>query len=375
MKKIIDVALIFLLAAFGCRISNAQQSRFAGFKGRGGGTIAGITSDGDTIRFSLPSVFEAFARFESTVEMSTLVQDAVLLGDADADTICIDPSGFSSANTQAAGNFVFQLKDASTFLFGVDSSGNVGIGTDPSGYVLNIARPGDYANLYIHGDQNRLTLERASGNALNQFQFKTAGAGGDWYVGNASTYATSYAGDELFIGVYESGNSPTILLRDGLIGIAGTVSPQHDLSDYSSAPSWVLTDTAYNVDVSTAAQAEDTSAVKMWIDTGQARISFYGPTGHSGYIITNGGHLRVVSANRLYLGGYSADVVQLNGTALYPAKTGVDLGVSGLPFETIFLEEQGGTYASSENEFYVNGDTLFYNDGTALHFWLKDGDK
>ena len=40
----------------------------------------------------------------------------------------------------------------------------------------------------------------------------------------------------------------------------------------------------------------------------------------------------------------------------------------------ILIEEEGAI-AGAANQFWVNGDTLLYNDGAAVHYWVKTGDR
>ena len=49
-------------------------------------------------------------------------------------------------------------------------------------------------------------------------------------------------------------------------------------------------------------------------------------------------------------------------------------GSSTFKWKSIFFSENSG-YTPESNEFYVNGDTLFYYDGTNINYWLKDGVK
>lgn len=75
--------------------------------------------------------------------------------DSDSDTLFFDPGGFSATNTQAAGAIALQLKDASTNLFSVDTSGSAiflgtlttGSGaitlTDATGNILTAALADD----------------------------------------------------------------------------------------------------------------------------------------------------------------------------------------------------------------------------------------
>lgn len=125
MRKIIFFLLvIFLFAQLGF-----GQIRGSGLRGAGS-TITGITSDGDTITFTLPEVHQAYNRFESTIEMSSSITSGSKWYDSDGDSVLINPAGFDDINSTVAGDRAFQIKDGATELFSVDTVGNVNIPYD-----------------------------------------------------------------------------------------------------------------------------------------------------------------------------------------------------------------------------------------------------
>ncbi|MHA2363879.1 MAG: hypothetical protein ACXAC7_07965 [Candidatus Hodarchaeales archaeon] len=86
--------------------------------------ITGITSDGDTITITLPTVFEQLGIFETGIQVTTFASTSVIAYDADDDSVKLIPSAL----------YPIWYGDGANQLFGVDSvNGNIYMGTTVAG--------------------------------------------------------------------------------------------------------------------------------------------------------------------------------------------------------------------------------------------------
>lgn len=122
--------------------------------------------------------------------------------------------------------------------------------------------------------------------------------------------------------------------------------------------------------------------VKIFIYGNNGRISMYASDGDSLNFYQDGDaanintnnqfKIRVNGTTRLIISG-GGEIVAYN-TIRPVYTTGINLGNSSYPFISLFIDERGNAYNASANEFWVNGDTLFYSiDGIVANYWLKDG--
>ena len=306
MKRALSfISIVSILFLF----SNSYSQIGTGFKGRNA-TITGITSDGDTIRITLPSIFEAFAKFQSSVNMATVVEDSL---NVDSGTLVVSPTtGFVGIGTISSA-YKFEVKDGDIVVNDAANTGNPGFRLRRNGVNLAIIKA---------------------------------------------------ASNQLYISTFS--NHHILLVPDGTgnVGIK-TISPQHLLASYTSSPAWVLTDTDYNLNVSTAAQAEDTSAVKIYVRSGDGAVDLASVDGHT-----------------ITLVGQSSPKLLIDGTIkyvfssfyLYPWSNSISLGINSGPWKALFLDEQSSTYyAMAHNKemwFSANGDTLYRkNSSGTIYYW------
>ena len=122
--------------------------------------------------------------------------------------------------------------------------------------------------------------------------------------------------------------------------------------------------------------------VKVWVVSNNGRISIYASDGDSLNFYQDGDAANINTNNqfKLRINGATRFIITDGGeivayNTIRPVyTTGVNLGNSSYPFISLFIDERGNTYNASANEFWVNGDTLFYSiDGTTANYWLKSG--
>ncbi len=159
------------------------------------------------------------------------------------------------------------------------------------------------------------------------------------------------AGNRLDIVARNSGaDSPVMTVkRSGLVGV-GTSAPQHLLSSYTSSPSWVLTDTDYNKDVSTAAQAEDTSSIYIGFSSGTPSMYLRNPKGNLGKITMGnyGFYIGPSAGGPLYFVVDGANKLLISPSQMYPyTDSGVSLGRNIYRFSSAYISGTG-LYVSDE---------------------------
>jgi hypothetical protein len=284
--------------------------------------------------------------------------------DADSDTLAINVSGFSTTNTKAAGPVAFQLKDGATSLMLVDTLGYTGIGTVTPLTYLHVYKGSDPGTSGLgifetvaSGANTRNIILKNSGTANNtqaQLEFHTLDAGSNiarlaLINGNMSdNTATTPDGKLIFQTLTDGALSSVMTLYSRKAGI-GTEDPQHLLSIVGGTPITNIVDSDINKLRNTAAQATDSSSLKLDASTTFPTIQFSGGDGDQ-YTISGNTSDQAVFAGAS--GGYTFDSygsftggVVINNTAVAPTAI------------------SGRMYFQGINN--ADADTLLFYNGTA----------
>ena len=107
------------------------------------------------------------------------------------------------------------------------------------------------------------------------------------------------------------GSATALTVQTTLVGVGATATPKHALSQYNTTPNLAFTSTTKNLNISTAAQVIDTSAIELnyTSNTKKPYMNFIGPDGvktfgvdSSGATTIGGGTAiaKVVNATRTY---------------------------------------------------------------------------
>lgn len=241
-----------------------------------------------TVTVTGAAIFQGTVTITGTVTMSQAMtsSSSILLHDADTDSLSLDPSSLN----------VLYYRDGATPLFVVDSTGKVGIKVAIPTYELDVAGDiGVNTNIYHNGDPDtyiNFTEDEIAFIVGNQEMLQLKEAATDLIRFNGQNNDVNVIFDVVGIegAFFIEGSSGNLGVR--------TIAPQHLFSSYTSNPVWALTDTDVNTNVSSAAEAIDSSAIVLDV-SGQPTIKLRGADGDAGQMF-------ITTDDRIEFSGFSS---------------------------------------------------------------------
>lgn len=229
---------LFVLIFFALFVGVAfSQEGFSNDFGQNG--TEGITSDGTTITFSLPVVFNGTATFNSTVNMVFATNEAMYQNDADADTMFWKISGGNATDMLGtAGALIALWKVNGNTLFAADSTGQFGFGTIPVSALHvtggNISTPFRIDNQTNAVDGTQIVQQYYLG-ASDGVEY-IAGSIGSESSGTWTSTSGTRDSDLIFNAVLNGSEVEHMrLLSGGNLGL-GEVLPPEALTIYRASP-------------------------------------------------------------------------------------------------------------------------------------------